>query len=199
MRWTITSVFVAAFLTVAVCARPLTAQSDDTAAPRNAIGFGFAATLGSGWQIEGGDISYVHRYRGGTIGAFSIGARIGTFIDEAAILGGSRGIVFAPTLALRSSSASLAQLGDEQSGTTIGFDVTLEASGYVASSSPLAQGSHWGAVALLPGIRAGSGEGGVRYGLVIGPTAFIGSHSTTVRGLLGFRIEAPLARRERRP
>ncbi len=129
---------------------------------RNAIGFGFAATLGPGWQIEGGDIAYIHRRSGGLLGAMSIGARLGTFIDEGAILGGSRGIVF------------------------------------VASSSPLPQGSHWAAVALLPGLRAGSGDG-VRYGLVIGPTAFFANGKSTVRGLLGLRIEAPLARRERRP
>ena len=165
---------------------------------RNAIGFGFAATLGPGWQIEGGDIAYIHRRSGGLLGAMSIGARLGTFIDEGAILGGSRGIVFAPTIALRSSTATLAELGNDEGATVIGFDVTLEGSAYLASSSPLPQGSHWAAVALLPGLRAGSGDG-VRYGLVIGPTAFFANGKSTVRGLLGLRIEAPLARRERRP
>ena len=188
----ITSMVVA----VGVLATPLEAQSEG--APRNAIGFGFAATLGSGWQIEGGEVSYVHRHRSGVIGAFSAGVRIGTFIDEGAILGGSRGLVFAPTLAARSATASLAQLGDDENATSIAFDVTLEATGYLASSSPLSVGSHWGAVALLPGLRAGSADG-VRYGLVIGPTAFFGGGSSTVRGLVGFRVEAPLARRERRP
>jgi hypothetical protein len=44
----------------------------------------------------------------------------------------------------------------------------------------------------------GSGDG-ARYGLVIGPTMFLSSSKSTVRGLLGLRVEAPLARRERRP
>jgi hypothetical protein len=91
----------------------------------------------------------------------------------------------------------LAELGDEQSLTAIGFDVTIEATGYLTSNSPLPQGSRWGAVAFLPGFRVGSGDG-VQYGFVIGPTAFFGS-KTEVRGLLAFRVEAPLARRERHP
>ena len=95
-------------------------------------------------------------------------------------------------------AATLAEMGDDEGATVIGFDVTLEGSAYLASSSPLPQGSHWAAVALLPGLRAGSGDG-VRYGLVIGPTAFFANGKSTVRGLLGLRIEAPLARRERRP
>lgn len=167
--------------------------------PRSAIGFGFAATLGGGWQIEGGEVSYVRRFGNGAIGALSVGARVGTFIDQGEILGGTRGFVFAPTLALRTGTASLAQIGDEQSATAIGFDVTVEASGYLASSSPLSHGSRWGAVALLPGLRVGGGGDGPRYGFVIGPTMFVGSGKPTVRGLLAIRAEAPLARRERRP
>src|SRR5205823_5960906 len=79
---------------------------------RNAIAFGFTATLGPRWQIEGGDVAYVHRRSSGLLGALSIGAR---------------------------------------------------------------------------------------YGLVIGPTAFFANGKSTVRGLFGLRVEAPLARRERRP
>jgi hypothetical protein len=172
---------------------PLVAQ-----APRSAIGFGFAATLGPSWQIEAGEVGYVRRYGNGLVGALSAGARVGAFVDEGAILGGARGIVFAATLAARSGTVSLAQLGDDQNATAIGFDVTLEGRGYLASSSPLPQGSRWGAVALLPGLRVGSGDG-PRYGIVIGPTLFLGSSKSTVRGLLAFRAEAPLARRERRP
>jgi len=190
VRRSMTSMLV----TLGALSTPLIAQSPRT----NAIGVGFAATLGSGWQIEAGEIGYVRRYGQGMVGALSLGARIGTFIDEGAILGGTRGIVFAPTLAARTRATSIAQLGDDQNATTIGFDITLEASGYLASSSPLSQGSRWAAVALLPGLRAGSGDG-PRYGLVIGPTLFLGSSKPSVRGFLAFRAEAPLARRERRP
>jgi hypothetical protein len=163
-----------------------------------AIGVGFAATLGSGWQIESGEIGYVRRMARGPVRALSIGARLGTFIDEGAIIGGNRGFVFAGTVGARSGRLMLAELGDENNLTQIGFDVTIEATGYLGSHSPLPQGSSWGAVALLPGLRVGSGDG-PRYGLVIGPTWFLGSSPGEVRGLLAFRVEAPLARRERQP
>lgn len=177
---------------------PLAAQLETPPPARNAIGFGFVATLGAGWQIEGGEVGFVRRYFKGPLGALSASARVGTFIDQGAILGGTKGVVFAGTLAARTSTISLAQLGDDISGTQIGFDVTLEASGYAGSSSPLPEGSKWAAVALLPGVRVGSGPG-LRYGLVVGPTMFLGSGKSTVRGLLAIRVEMPLARRESRP
>ena len=179
---------------------PLLAQLDEPPAPppRAAIGFGFVASLGPSWQFEGGELAFVRLFRGGGIGAVSFGARVGTFVDEAQILGGTRGIIFAPTLAARSATASIAQLGDDVNATNIGFDVTLEASGYLASSSPFPEGSRWLGLALLPGLRVGTGDG-PRYALVVGPTAFLSSHKPSVRGLFALRIEAPLARRERRP
>lgn len=162
-----------------------------------AIGVGFAATLGSGWQLETGEIGYVRRMTHGPVRALSLGARLGSFIDEGAIIGGGRGFVFATTLAARSGRLMLAELGDENNLTQIGFDVTLEATGYLTTNSPMPQGSTWGAVAFLPGFRVGGGDG-PQYGLVIGPTVFLGSKNE-VRGLLAFRVEAPLARRERHP
>jgi hypothetical protein len=175
----------------------LGALSTPLAAQTKAIGVGFVATLGSGWQIEGGEVGYVRRTARGPVRAWSLGARLGSFIDEGAILSGSRGFVFAATLAARSGRLKVAELGDEQNLTAIGFDVTLETTGYLTAHSPLPQGSTWAAVALLPGLRIGSGDG-TQYGIVIGPTAFLGS-KTQVRGLLAFRVEAPLARREGHP
>ncbi len=162
-----------------------------------AIGVGFAATLGSGWQLETGEIGYVRRMTHGPVRALSLGARLGSFIDEGAIIGGGRGFVFATTLAARSGRLMLAELGDENNLTQIGFDFTVEATGYLTTNSPMPQGSTWGAVAFLPGFRVG-GADGPQYGLVIGPTVFLGSKNE-VRGLLAFRVEAPLARRERHP
>ena len=175
----------------------LGALSTPLAAQRGAIGAGFAATLGGGWQIESGEIGYVHRMAGGPVGALSAGVRVGAFIDEGAILGGSRGFVFAGTLAARTARLTLAEMGDEQNLTAIGFDVTMEATGYLTANSPPPLGSSWAAVAFLPGVRVGSVDG-AQYGLVIGPTVFFGS-TTEVRALLAFRVEAPLARRERHP
>jgi hypothetical protein len=176
---------------------PLAAQVPETARTGPVIGLGFAATLGGGWQIEGGEAGLVRRFGRGPIGALTAGVRIGSFVDEGAIIGGTRGFVSAATLGLRTARTTLAEMGDEHNLTAIGFDVTLEASGYLTSNSPLPQGSRWLAVSVLPGVRIGSSDG-AQYGLVVGPTAFFGA-KTEVRGFLAFRIEAPLARRERHP
>jgi hypothetical protein len=164
-----------------------------------AIGVGFAATLGGGWQIESGEIGYVRRSAYGPFRALSLGARVGSYTDEGAIIGGNRGFVFAPTFAARTGRLMLAELGDENNLTQIGFDVTLEGTWYLTTNPPDSLRSTWGAVALLPGLRIG-GTDGTQYGIVIGPTMFLGGGAKSeVRGLLAFRVEAPLARREHHP
>jgi hypothetical protein len=195
------SVMVFALVALAASSPRLVAQASnhDTTSkvPRqapspHAIGFGFFATLGSYWQIEAVEVGYVRTMSRG-LAAFSLTSRIGTFIDETAVMGGSRGMVFATTLATRTRMRRIAQLGEDERGTAIGLDVTLEASGYLASGSPFSQGSRWGAIALLPGLRIG------KAAIVIGPTAFFAGGKTSVHGLLAFRGEATLARRERQP
>ncbi|OLB48009.1 MAG: hypothetical protein AUI08_12690 [Gemmatimonadetes bacterium 13_2_20CM_2_65_7] len=158
----------------------------------HAIGFGYFATLGSNWQIEAVEIGYVHRLSHG-LAAYSIGGRVGTFMDESTVLGGSRGMVFATTVSARTRLHSIAQLGEDEHGTAIGLDVTFEASGYVASGSPFWQGSHWAALSLLPSLRIGGGA------ITLGPTLFLGDRKPAMRGMLAFRGEARLARREPHP
>lgn len=162
----------------------------------HAIGFGFFATLGSNWQLEGVEVGYVRRMERG-LAAISFSGRIGTFINESAMIGGTQGIAFGGTIAGRTRMKSIAQFGEEEHGSAIGFDMTLELSGYTSSNSPLSR-TQWLAISLLPSISAGSGDA-PHFGIVIGPTAFLGDGKPVVRGMLGFRGEAPLARRERRP
>jgi hypothetical protein len=161
------------------------------------LGFGFFATLGANWQMEGIEIGYVRRLEHGPA-AVSFSGRVATFINESTMLGGTQGIVFGGTLAARTRMRSIAQFGAEEKGTGIGFDVTLELTGYAASSSPMSQGSRWFAVSLLPAFSIGSGDA-PHFGIVVGPTMFMGSTKPMVRGLLAFRGEAPLARREHHP
>jgi hypothetical protein len=163
----------------------------------HAIGFGFVATLGANWQIESAEIGYVRRLDRG-LAAISLAGRIGTFINESTMLGGSRGMVFGATLAGRTRMKSIAQFGQDEHGTGIGFDMTFEVSGYRASNSPLPQGNGWMAVSVLPALSIGSGDA-PHFGIVLGPTMFLSSGKPAIRGLLAFRGEAPLARREPRP
>ena len=161
------------------------------------LALGLAYTVGSGWQIEGLDVGYARAVHAGPVAALSLTARLGSFIDEGAIIGGARGFVFGASLAARSPTATIAELGADTSASRIGLDLTIEATGYVGSRSPLPVGSPWGAVSVLPGLRFGDPNGS-RLGLLIGPTVFLGT-VTQVRTFLGVRFEAPLARRERHP
>ncbi|HYL21091.1 MAG TPA: hypothetical protein VEU74_04980 [Gemmatimonadales bacterium] len=165
---------------------PLASQASN----RGGGGFtgGLAFTVGGGWQIEGLDAGYMRRVQGGPIAAFSLTGRLGSFIDEGAIIGGARGIVVGVTLGAHTRALRLAELGADTSATRVGVDVTVEATGYAGSNSPLPVGSPWGAVSLLPGIRFGE-----QFGLLFGPTVFFGT-VTQVRPFLGVRFEAPLAR-----
>lgn len=164
---------------------------------RDAIGFGFVATLGANWQMEGFEIAYARRLRRG-LAAVSVSSRIGTFINESSMLGGTQGVVFGLTLAGRTRMKSIAQFGMDEHGTGIGFDVTFEVTGYTASKALMAQGARWLAVSVLPAFSIGSGDA-PHFAIVVGPTAFLYSGKPLMRGMLAFRGEAPLARRERRP
>jgi len=178
----------------------LAAQSNAVQSPTDrshAIGFGFFATLGANWQIESGEIAYVRRSSRG-LAAIGIAGRVGTFINESAMFGGTRGVVFAAALSARTQMKSIAQFGAEEHGTGIGFDLTVELSGYAAARSPMTLGSHWVGVSVLPAFSIGSGDS-PHFGLVIGPTAFFSDGKPVLRGLFALRGEAPLARRERHP
>ena len=166
-------------------------------AGQNAVTAGLAYTVGSGWQVEGFDLGLARAVHAGPIAALSLTARLGSFIDEGAIISGARGFVFGTSFAARTPTSTIAQLGADTSGGQIGLDFTLEATGYVGSNSPLPVGSPWGGVSGLLGLRFGDPNGS-RLGLLIGPTVFLGT-VTDVRAFLGVRFEAPLARREHHP
>lgn len=176
-------------LATVVLSTPLAAQS--------AFTLGIAATLGGGWQIEGADVGLVRRVGWGPFRRVSATARLGSFIDEGAIIGGAKGFIGAAVFGLKTAPAMIAELGDETNPTQIGADLTFEAGGWLGSNSPLPQGGSWASLALLPGLRFG-GSDGVQYSLMLGPTVFFG-RSTDVHGFLGVRFEAPLARHAAHP
>jgi hypothetical protein len=169
---------------------PLAAQSGGVTA-------GLAWTVGAGWQVEAADVGYARALRAGPLSVLALTARIGSFVDQSQIIGGARGVVFGVTVAGRTPTARLANLGSDSSTSELGLDMTLEATGYAGSRDPLPVGSPWGAVSALPGLRFGD-PNGAQYALLLGPTVFVGQ-ITQVRPFLGLRFEAPLARRERRP
>jgi len=178
-----------AVFVVAVCASTLTAQTRDST---RAISFGYFATLGANWQIEAVEIGYVFRRPRG-LAAISLATRWGAFIDQTSYLGDSRGMVFAAALSTRTRMLQIGELGDEEHSTPMGFDLTIEAAGYVAASSPFWQGSRWGTLSVLPSLRIGPGA------LTIGPTLLLAGQKQkpAMRGVLALRGEASLSRRNK--
>lgn len=192
-------VVVALALGGSALSSPLVAQvvpAQSNARP-HAIGFGLVATLGDNWQMEAAEIGYVRRPSHG-LAALGVSARVGTFMNESTMLGGSQGVVVAGTLSARTHMKSIAQLGADEHGTGIGFDLTFELSGYAAAKSPMTLGSRWVGVSVLPAFSIGSGSA-PHFGIVMGPTVFFTAGKPVMRGLLAFRGEAPLARKERHP
>jgi hypothetical protein len=151
--------------------------------------FGLAATVGSSWQIEGADLGLVRPVAAGPVRYASIAGRLGTFQDEGAFVFGSRGFVAGLVLGAHTGAATIFEVGTEQNPIKVALDLTVETTGYLASSSPFPQGGAWLGVSILPGIRTIQTDAfGVSF--VLGPTVFIGKE-TDVRTFLGFRIEIP--------
>lgn len=169
----------------------------NSAAAQTSWGLGFAATLGSSWQVEGGELGF-HRRMGGALGGVSLGIRLAGFVDEGVIFSGNQGFVAGLAVQLRSARLEITEIGDVTNSTTLGVDLTVEGAGYLATNSPLPQGSPWFGFAVLPGIRVG-GRTSVQWVIMAGPTLWVGNGQSDVRGLLVARFEAPLARRSSTP
>ena len=184
-------------VTLLTLSTPLAGQSGGRGGRggRGAWVFGFAGTLGGGWQVEAADVGYARVVAAGPLRVATLAARVGSFIDEGAIIGGSRGFLAGLTLGGRTKPVRLADLGTETSTSEVGADLAIEATGYLGAHSPLPQGPSWGGVTLLPGVWFGDAQG-FRIGLLFGPTVYFG-RSGDVHPFLGLRFEAPLARRER--
>src|SRR5207247_70531 len=103
---------------------------------RGAWTVGFAGTLGGGWQVEAADVGYARAVRAGPMRVASLTARLGSFVDEGAILGGARGFVFGLTLGGHTGLLPLADLGTETSKSEVGVDLTVEGTAYLGARSP---------------------------------------------------------------
>lgn len=167
---------------------PLAAQGG-----RGGWAAGLAWTLGGGWQVEGVDFRLLRPAPLGLFEEYSVGVRVGSFYDGAQILGSAQGVVGALTLAMRTKTVTLGEVGTEVDVSRIGVDVSVEVAGYGAVNPPPQFGKGWFSVAVLPGVRFGR-DGQMSAALVLGPAVFVG-RETNVHGFLALRVEFPLAPR----
>jgi len=149
-----------------------------------------------GWQLEGLDVGYMIGVRAAALRWVTIGTRLGLFSEHGTVGGaGSRGFVGAAVLQGRTGRLRLADIGSETNPGMLGADLTVETIFYGSANSPLPQGSPWGALSLLPGIRFG-GDEGTRYGVVAGPTWYFGQASS-VHAFVGGRVDFTVSSRRR--
>ena len=160
--------------------------------------FGYAGTLGGGiWQLEALEVGFVTSLGLGPVRSGAATLRGGWFADQAVLLSGTRGLVGALALALRSGRLPLAEVGDATTPTVIALDVSLEGAGYLAAHSPLPEGQRWVSVAVLPALRMGQAEG-MQFTLTLGP-AFFAGRTQHMHTFVAVRGEFPLARRSGGP
>lgn len=178
------------FMSLAVLSTPLAGQSS--------VVFGYAGTLGGGvWQIEALEVGVATAIGLGPVRSVAATLRGGWFADQAVLLSGTRGLVGAMTLALRSGRLTVAEVGDAITPTLIALDVSLEGAGYLAARSPLPEGQRWVSLAVLPAVRVGQVDG-MQFTFALGPAFFAGRTQRT-HAFLAVRGEIPLARRSGGP
>lgn len=177
-------------VSLAVLSTPLAGQTS--------VLFGYAGTVGGGdWQIEAIEFGIAPTVGLGPIRSIAATVRAGWFADQAVLIRGTRGFVGAFALALRSGRLSVTEIGDEINPTVIALDLSVEGAGYLASHSPIEEGTRWASVAVLPALRIGQAEG-AQFTLVVGPAFFAGKKQHT-HAFLAARGEIPLARRRSGP
>src|SRR2546428_12127275 len=118
----------------------LVGLSTPLAGQGNALTAGLAYTVGGGWQVEGLDFGVARAVHAGPIAALSLTARIGSFIDEGAIIGGARGFIFGASLAPRTPTWTIAEPGADTGAHRVGGAVTGQATGYRGPPVPPARG-----------------------------------------------------------
>lgn len=154
---------------------------------------GLVATIGAGWQFQGLDFGLWRPASLSPVRGYTVALRFGSFFDQGAIVGGTKGFVGGVAVTLRTGSISLAEVGSQGSISTLGADFAIETAAHLANDSPMPEGNTWVSVALLPGLRFGR-DGGMKGALVFGPALFVGTESH-VHPFVGLRIEVPLAPR----
>jgi hypothetical protein len=170
-------------LVSAIFAMPLGAQT-------RGAGFtaGLSSSLGGEWQLQGIDAGLVRPVKLGLIRYMTFVVRAGSFVNQETF-SSARGFFAAVAVDAETPLVTLFDVGAEQSPTRLAFNLTLEASAYLAANSPFPQGARWIGLAVLPSFRTIQTDN-IGFTLMAGPIAFLGNE-TEVRGLLGIRIEIP--------
>lgn len=166
---------------LAVLALPslLAAQELPTyAAPaRRGFSIGVTGFTGGIWQPSGVDVAVLRPFGApASHGVVSLGVRLGSFVqDQAVLIGGSKGFFVTVLLGVRRPVANLAMVGTDRDPNWVRLVAAPELGVSAGADSPLPQGSYWGTGALLVGLSFGSDQRiDENFAILVGPAGFVG-------------------------
>jgi len=159
---------------------------------RRAYVFGVTTFTGGAYQPSGVDATLAFRTDGLPFKAAGIGLRLGSYIqNQAVLIGRSQGYFAAAVANLRRPLVTLATVGSEDYPTYLKLELILEGVASFATNSPMPQGNVSGILAPLLAISFGN-RGILDQGLslVLGPAWFVGK-TADWHPQLSFRFQMP--------
>jgi hypothetical protein len=155
------------------------AQELPTYAAPASRGFAIGVTgfTGGNWQPSGVDVALLRPLGApASHGVVSLGVRLGSFVqDQAVLIGGSKGFFITALLGVRRPIANLAMVGTERDPNWVRLVAAPELGVSAGIDSPLPEGGYWGTGALLFGLSFGGDQRiDENFAILVGPAGFAG-------------------------
>lgn len=181
---------------LAVLALPslLAAQELPTyAAPaRRGFSIGVTGFTGGLWQPSGVDLAVLRPFGApASHGVVSLGARLGSFVqDQAVLIGGSQGFFVTALLGVRRPIANLAMVGTDRDPSWVRLVAAPELGVSAGIDSPLPEGRYWGTGALLFGLSFGGNQRiDESFAILAGPAVFAGKAGANLHLQVSLRYQ----------
>ena len=181
---------------LAVLALPslLAAQELPTYAAPGRRGFSIGVTgfTGGSWQPSGVDVAVLRPFGApASHGVVSLGARLGSFVqDQAVLIGGSQGFFVTALLGVRRPVANLAMVGTDRDPSWVRLVAAPELGVSAGINSPLPEGSYWGTGALLLGLSFGGDQRiDENFAILAGPAVFAGKAGANLHVQVSLRYQ----------
>lgn len=161
---------------------------------RSAWVFGVTTFTRGDYQPSGVDGTLAFRTDGLPFKAVGVGLRVGSFVqNQAVLIGRTQGFFAAAVANLRRPLVTLATVGSEDYPTYLKLELILEGAASANINSPMPQGKLSGSLAPLLAVSLGN-RGVVDQGLslVFGPAWFVGSRNAW-HSQISFRFQMPRA------
>jgi hypothetical protein len=161
--------------------------------------FGVTTFAGGTWQPSGVEGQLLFRTDGMPFSSVGIGLRLGSFIqNQAVLIGGTQGFFAALVANMRLRLLTLWMVGSERNPTFVKLEVVPEAVASLNANSPMAQGSTALIGSALLGVTIGGrGPMDQTFLLLAGP-AWFGPKASEWHAQVSLRFTAPIGGRPSR-